>query len=444
MSGYNDDNPDDLPADEFGNEDQFDDQSFDEDATTDDMGDDGWDDQAVDGDDDQSDRPQKAAKKKSGLIFYVIIGVVVLAGLGFVVMQLGGGSAAPEQAQAPADPSATTADGTTPAPVDPAVDTAAVPVDPAATAPVPDAAAPAPAEPAPKGFMNGDPVPATEPVPSLPAAPALTAVESTTTPPAEDLPAPAPVAAQTPEDPAVIGGLKPVSDFPSVDQIKKAPSETAPAPIAATEPAPEPAAALPVPSTPEAAPVETVAPVPAPVAATPETPAVNAAELTVLQGKLDAALAKIDGLEKDVAAAKAAPAPAADTSKVEALEEKISRLEQQLEDKTVALTKAQDQAKQTNDRVAAPSVSSAPPVEVERPAPARVSKPAPVTPSVARVSWELRGAQPGKAMISRKGSSGDVRSVAVGDTVPGLGTIRSIEQTSAGWTVRGTLGQVTQ
>lgn len=444
MSGYNDDNQDDLPADEFGNEDQYDDQSFDEDATTDDMGEEGWDDQAVDGDDEQSDRPQKAAKKKSGLIFYVIIGVVVLAGLGLVVMQLGGGGSAPEQAQVPADPAAATADGTTPAPTDPAVDTAAAPVDPAAT-PVPDTAAPAPTEPAPKGFMNGDPVPPTEPVPSLPAGPALTAVETTTTPPAEDLPAPAPVAAQTPEDPAVIGGLKPVSDFPSVDQIKKAPSETDPAPIAAVEPAPE----LPVPATPETAPVEMTAPVPAPVAPAPdvstsEAPAVNAAELTVLQGKLDAALAKIDGLEKDVAAAKATPSSGVDASKIDALEEKISRLEQQLEDKTAALTKAQDQAKQTNDRVAAPSVSSAPSVEVERPARVRTTKPAPVTASVARVSWELRGAQPGKAMISRKGSSGDVRSVAVGDTVPGLGTIRSIEQTSAGWTVRGTLGQVTQ
>jgi len=69
------------------------------------------------------------------------------------------------------------------------------------------------------------------------------------------------------------------------------------------------------------------------------------------------------------------------------------------------------------------------PVSVKKP------KPAP--------SWTLRSAQTGKAVIALKGTQ-DLQSVAVGDTVKGLGRITAIEQENGVWIVRTTQGSVFQ
>jgi intracellular multiplication protein IcmG len=63
------------------------------------------------------------------------------------------------------------------------------------------------------------------------------------------------------------------------------------------------------------------------------------------------------------------------------------------------------------------------------------------SPPVRSVSWELKGASPGKAVLSSK-TSGDTRNVVVGDTVQGLGKITMIAREDGRWTVRGTQGQV--
>lgn len=57
--------------------------------------------------------------------------------------------------------------------------------------------------------------------------------------------------------------------------------------------------------------------------------------------------------------------------------------------------------------------------------------------------WILKSAQKSRALLSREGQS-DIRTVAVGDKVPGLGTILSIDQGQYGWAVIGTSGRVTE
>ncbi len=55
--------------------------------------------------------------------------------------------------------------------------------------------------------------------------------------------------------------------------------------------------------------------------------------------------------------------------------------------------------------------------------------------------WELRGAQPGRAIIAR---GGDIREVAVGDNVPGLGEVTGVASMNGNWVVQGTGGRVSQ
>lgn len=92
-----------------------------------------------------------------------------------------------------------------------------------------------------------------------------------------------------------------------------------------------------------------------------------------------------------------------------------------------------------------PAIKSLIPAEPETVAPARTSTTpaATATPSRSSVSWELRFAQPGKAMLAEKGAS-DFRTVEVGDTLPGLGKITLIDQVGGRWIVRGTQGTVSQ
>lgn len=58
--------------------------------------------------------------------------------------------------------------------------------------------------------------------------------------------------------------------------------------------------------------------------------------------------------------------------------------------------------------------------------------------------WVLKAAKPGMAWIAQPGSS-EIRAIAKGDTVPGLGTIKAIVKDSGGkWTVEGTKSRVNQ
>jgi hypothetical protein len=62
---------------------------------------------------------------------------------------------------------------------------------------------------------------------------------------------------------------------------------------------------------------------------------------------------------------------------------------------------------------------------------------------VKSTKWQLRSAQPGRAMLSPTGSN-EMKSVTIGETVDGLGKITSINIEGGTWIVRGTQGFVTR
>lgn len=63
---------------------------------------------------------------------------------------------------------------------------------------------------------------------------------------------------------------------------------------------------------------------------------------------------------------------------------------------------------------------------------------------VRKVEWVLRSARPGSALVSERGSN-EMRTVAVGDTLAGIGKVTSIAADSQGrWVVNGTRGSIKQ
>ena len=63
--------------------------------------------------------------------------------------------------------------------------------------------------------------------------------------------------------------------------------------------------------------------------------------------------------------------------------------------------------------------------------------------AVSKAIWELRAAQPGKAWVSRRGSS-DMQPVIVGDKLASIGRIHSIQYLNKQWIVSGQYGKITQ
>ncbi|HAJ90014.1 MAG TPA: hypothetical protein DCM27_03210 [Rhodospirillaceae bacterium] len=220
--------------------------------------------------------------------------------------------------------------------------------------------------------------------------------------------------------------VKPVSDFPTVDSIKK--------PDAATANSVSPV--IPTPTVPVA-----------PAVTVPATIADNKSEQ--LQGQIDKAADKIAMLEKQLAdknsqldaekqksvaieAAKTAQPEVSDTE-VEELKAKIADLERKLAAK-----------------VERPAKTAVPEHRVVREGRDSFADSAPVkkpTHIVARQvvtkQWSLQSAGAGKAILADK-STGDLKTVRVGDSVAGLGRITSISTGAAGWIVKGTAGSVTE
>lgn len=58
--------------------------------------------------------------------------------------------------------------------------------------------------------------------------------------------------------------------------------------------------------------------------------------------------------------------------------------------------------------------------------------------------WVLKAAKPGMGWVSSKGS-GELRSVSIGDQLPGIGKVTAIVKDSAGqWSIHGTSGRISQ
>ena len=449
----NDPHDDDLNQVDDSQYDDLGDSSFDQDQL-DDMGDDFGSDNDAWGDDqngnfDEGEGSEPPQKKKSSLISYLIIVAVVVAAGGFGYMKF----------FAAKPPSVVAANDGSGAPL-PASDLSSLtalrdqPGNQYMPTPT-DAPAPAPTGTIKSqgGFMNAPvdnqpptqgadaasdpaslPIPTPAPIPGLPpGGPSMTAVETPeTTPPADTLP-PAGAPTQPPADPgvALLLGIKPTSDFPSVDLIKKATPTTVEAPVTPDAPAPV------VPET-----VTATAPTVPPVAPTLVPDAVP---------ELPAGISPTPTLSGDAPATGDTAASQEVQEKLSAAESRIAELKKELADAKAAALKAADRPFERN--------SSVDPVKIERPSkpqatrPARESAPSKriirndstaAAKPVLKSNWELRGAQPGQAMVSTKGGKGDIRTVFVGDTLAGVGRITAITRTPSGWVVRGTNGTLHQ
>lgn len=165
------------------------------------------------------------------------------------------------------------------------------------------------------------------------------------------------------------------------------------------------------------APAETAA-----VAATADTAAVKALEK------------KIGDLEKSLADLRKNTATKAD---IDALKASLAKIEKAAAAAPAATTKTESvKAEKTETKAAAP--------EEAKPAPVKKATTTATKTPVARKSWVLRSAKPGMAWISEKGS-GEIKTIAVGDTVTGIGKVTAIAKDDSGrWVVSGTQGKINQ
>lgn len=166
-------------------------------------------------------------------------------------------------------------------------------------------------------------------------------------------------------------------------------------------------------------------------------PAVQTGEspdIAAMNIRMDAIMRQLESLAlrvetlADAAPVLSAPATAVDNGKVQALEQTIRTLEKRIEALASEKAKAASAPSRPKTTTAQPKKTTAKP------------KAAPVK---ASPQWELRGAAQGQAYIAEKGTQ-NLRSVAVGDTLTGIGRITAIVVEGGRWVVRGTSGQITQ
>lgn len=433
---------DDLPADDFGDdmpedisEDAMDDMT--DSADGEDSAEEEWDSYDESGDGDGArPRPQK----KSGMFNIILIAVAVLGGVGFMVMKMGGGSA-------PATAPAAIAQNNIPQP--PAAQAAA---QPAIAPPPADASLPSMAASPPTGggfltspdnmaamehdiaktygdteLTGSDDVAPVSPQEVEQAAPPMpTAVEQVAAPVAAPGTPPEATSAVTSE------GAAPIRMPNAAEAMLKSAMQDK------TNTAPEP---LPV-----------TAPLGVETPPTSPTLSASVTENAALVAKLEQAMSRIGELEGEVHHLKTAQ-PAGD---VAALNANIATLEKKLSEQTAKNAKiseqlaAQKTARANEDRVemtAAPApkpqILGSGTVAAPRAPSGAQTATAPSSRPQAASQWVLKGAQPGQAMVSKPGE-GEMRSVVVGDTLPGIGTIRSIGYENGRWSVVGTQGRITQ
>jgi hypothetical protein len=146
------------------------------------------------------------------------------------------------------------------------------------------------------------------------------------------------------------------------------------------------------------------------------------------QTRVDASLATVMG-ELD-----------ANKKSLEAVLARLEGIETKLSSFQADLAKGQKDPVSTSDPSIKPQVSAA----VVRPTqekPATPVKPAASAP--AGPAWVLRAAQPGEAWVSR-GTAGELKKVGVGDSLPGVGKIRNIQQSNGRWEIVGSASTIRQ
>ena len=151
---------------------------------------------------------------------------------------------------------------------------------------------------------------------------------------------------------------------------------------------------------------------------TQQNASVDSAALNALSAKLDTLLDRIENVENSL--------------------DKVSKMEAQIRDLSSDVKALQNNRSTSRSTSSSSSSSSA----------SRATAPRTTTtaaPKVERsaVKWTLKSAQPGQAMVAKQGSS-DVISISVGQSLAGIGTIKSIAMENGRWVVTGTSGKITQ
>lgn len=191
----------------------------------------------------------------------------------------------------------------------------------------------------------------------------------------------------------------------------------------------------------------------------------DAAAVETAQPVAETTAVVADAAPVDATAPAAAPAPVASTPQVGALEERLGVIEQALatiEDNAVtkadlaslqdSIAKLQQQLESqpaktaTSKQADTPKITSATkkPAVKRQPVATPAKKAAPAAVAAPSKSWVLNAAKPGMAWVSERGTK-EFRTVSVGDTLPGIGRITSIDVGGNGlWVVVGTNGRISQ
>lgn len=451
MAKVNEQDDYDPSADETTEDFSYDETSYDDTSLDDDLTDESWDnnyEEDAQGEADEGSGDQPASKKKKGGLFNIIlIMVVALGGGGFMYLKFGGSPAAPV-APAPLESSAepNVAQMPTSSQIpDPVVAPAVTQVDQAVT--------------------DGPLLPE-------PAAPDTLLVET------EDQ---SEAALSTQGEPPTLALSEPVGQQP----VEVASEPPMPSPISEL---PDSAASAPTdfkPSLPSAQDIMLAKPVSQDFAApVPEVSGEAAAQalasgdsLKAVDQKLSVLLARMDSFEGRIAnletglhqmsskiggGSDSAQMIAGMKDTLTALEDKVNTLAlapvaeppAPASVKTKALPQLPTETDSIEGQAEAPVFV---PAQPDRPDPTEVEQ-AVSSPSqqavverpavTTRISppkaegWILRSAQPGTAMVASK-VTGDMRSVKVGDSLPGIGKINSIELQNGRWVVKGSLSSLT-
>lgn len=138
---------------------------------------------------------------------------------------------------------------------------------------------------------------------------------------------------------------------------------------------------------------------------------------------------------------------------VGALKQEIEALKKTVQDMTGQLAKAQTDLAAARAESAAHAAEAVPSKrQAARTVVSRKSsqtahaktaqKPAAKKAAAKAPRWVLRAATPKSAWIAESGDAKELRQVKVGDTLPGLGTIRTIKNVGGAWVVQGSKGSV--
>ncbi len=370
-------------------------------------------------------KAEKGDKKGPDLFTLVVYGAIGLGIVGAVVWQLGLFN--------PPAPTPFTADGAPQQALD------------ANGQPIPSDATAQPGTSDPFNVM-GTPTTDANGVPIDPNAPQTPDQQAALTEAMNDTTTPAPV----PQDqfpPATV----PSPDAP-VTSVMPAGEANAPAASAIPGAAPTADGSVPMPApvpvteTPGAAPVSDV---PAPAVSEEPAPALNPASFSqtpapapaVSSADLSAVMARLDAIEKRLNEQQSAPPAVA--GEIQDLKAAVERLQTGPATKSADATVSDEAPKKvTPKKKKAPAKKKTAAKKKtstgEWDAPYNSGSTATATNS----SYTLRAAQPGAAWVS--GSDGALQEVRVGDSLSGIGEVRSISQSGGRWTVVGTQGKIAQ